>query len=171
MAQQASEPMSDGLVQLADNLDEPRGLCFDIPGFRASIDTHIPVQAHTCKPDPDSREDGLFVTDYPREGNIYNQEYDLCLDAVDIVERGNVFMRKCADVASQKFDSSEGYLALTAQDDSQLCLAVSPSPSHPSVLAGTVPETGVTFVARTMALSKCDAVDKKYTQWHLPLND
>lgn len=167
-AQQTSDTKGEGLVELYDNLDEPRGLCFDIAGFRASIDYHIPLQAHTCKPDPDNREDGLFVIDFPQVGNIYNRTYDKCLDAISIVERGNVFMRPCQDAVSQKFDFADHFIAITDNDNKKLCLGVSPSPSHPSVLAGTEPEEGITFVARTMAFVACDSVDRKFIQWRLP---
>jgi hypothetical protein len=154
------------LFQLQADLDEPRGMCFDIPGFRASIDLNIPLQVHTCKSNPDAREDGLFRLNFPQPGNIYNPEYDVCLDTVETVERASVFMRSCTDSVTQKFDwSVDGQLRPL---DTELCLAVSPSPSHPSVLAGTTPEAGVTFVARAMGLAPCADVKDELKQWDLP---
>lgn len=160
-----------GLVQLRSNLDEPRGMCFDIAGFRDSIDYHIPIQAHTCKSDPANREDGLFIVDFPNEGNIYNAAYNVCLDAVSMTERGNVFMRPCTNSASQVFVNDDVGLRPGGLDGSSntLCLSVSTSPSHPSVLLGTTPKPGETFVARTMALATCDSVENQHKQWNLPL--
>ena len=161
-----------GLVQLRSNLDEPRGMCFDIAGFRDSIDYHIPVQAHTCKSDPENREDGLFIVDFPNTGNIFNAAYSLCLDAVSMTERGNVFMRPCTNAASQVWVNDDGGLRPGGADSSNgnaLCLSVSTSPSHPSVLLGTTPKPGETFVARTMALAACGSVENQHKQWILPL--
>jgi hypothetical protein len=160
-----------GLLQLRSNLDEPRGMCFDTAGFRDSIDYHVPVQAHTCKSDPANREDGLFIVDFPNQGNIFNAAYSLCLDAVSMTERGNVFMRPCTNAASQVFVNDDGGLRPGGLDSSSnaLCLSVSTSPSHPSVLLGTIPEPGETFVARTMALAACDSVDNQHKQWVLPI--
>lgn len=160
---------SGKLFQLQASLDEPRGMCFDIPGFRASIDLNIPMQAHTCKSNPEAWEDQMFRLNHPKAGNIYNPEYDLCLDTVRTVERGSVFMRACTDSPTQKFDwSVNGELRSIGTG---LCLAVSPSPSHPSVLAGTTPEAGVTFVARAMTMAPCGDVDDELKRWELPTPD
>jgi hypothetical protein len=157
------------LFQLQGKLDEPRGMCFDIPGFRASIDLNIPMQAHTCKSNPEAWEDQMFRLNYPMAGNIYNPEYDVCLDTVKTIERGSVFMRSCTDSPTQKFDwSNMGELRPIG---TELCLAVSPSPSHPSVLAGTTPEAGVTFVARAMGLAPCSDVDDELKHWDLQSPD
>jgi hypothetical protein len=157
------------LFQLQANLDEPRGMCFDIPGFRASIDLNIPMQAHTCKSNPEAWEDQMFRLNHPTVGNIYNPEYDACLDTVTSIERGSVYMRPCTDSPTQKFDwSVNGELRPVG---TELCLAVSPTPSHPSVLVGTTPEAGVTFVARAMTLAPCGDVHDELKRWALPSPD
>jgi hypothetical protein len=153
----------DHLFMLQAQLGESRGVCFDIPGYRATIDLNIPINAHTCKPNPDAREDMIFRLDYPSVGNIYNTEYEECLDTVESVDRGSVYMRTCTDSATQKFDrAANGELKPMGSD---LCLAVSPSPWHPAVLAGVVPEPGVTFTAKAMSLAPCDDVADELKSW------
>lgn len=153
----------DHLFMLQAELGESRGVCFDIPGYRATIDLNIPIVAHTCKPNPDAREDMIFRLDYPSAGNIYNTEYEVCLDTVETVERGSVYMRPCTDSASQKFErAANGELKPMSSD---LCVAVSPSPWHPAVLAGVVPEPGVTFTAKAMSLAPCDDVAGELKYW------
>lgn len=160
----AQSPKSAGdLFMLSADLGESRGVCVDIPGFRATIDLNIPLVAHTCKPNPDAREDMLFLLDYPLQGNIYNAQYDVCFDALTAVERGTLHVRPCSDSATQKFqreDSGELRLA-----DTDLCVAVSPSPWYPAVLAGVTPEPGVTFVAKAMSLALCGQVVEELKLW------
>lgn len=153
----------DKLFMLQSDLGESRGVCFDIPGYRATIDLNIPIVAHTCKPNADAREDMIFRLDYPAVGNIYNTEYEVCLDTVATLERGSVYMRPCTDSVSQKFDrAANGELSPMGSD---LCVAVSPSPWHPAVLAGVVPEPGVTFAAKAMSLAPCDDVADELKHW------
>lgn len=151
------------LFKLQSDLGESRGVCVDIPGFRATIDLNIPIVAHTCKPNPDAREDMVFQLDYPSEGNIYNSTYQVCFDTVETVERGTVHVRPCTDSITQKFHRAEnGELRAMGSD---LCVAVSPSPWYPAVLAGVTPEPGVTFVAKAMSLAPCAEVAEELKHW------
>jgi hypothetical protein len=159
------------LLQLSDNLDEPRGICIDIRGYRDSLDLHVPVQAHTCKPDPERREDGMFVVEQfdGQSGTtrFRNPTYDVCLDVLSAEERGSIFVRKCSGVESQQFNVSE-LGEIRPVPNPGTCVTVSPSPSHPAVLAGTEIKPGVTFVARAMSLATCKYVNKIYKTWALP---
>jgi|SaaInl5LU_22_DNA_1037371.scaffolds.fasta_scaffold08695_2 hypothetical protein len=155
---------TNNLFTLQSDLDEPRGVCIDIPGFRATIDLNVPVVAHTCKPNPDAREDMLFRLDFPRAGNIYNAEYQVCLDTVETLERGSVYVRPCSNSDTQNFVRGEN--GELRPFGSGLCVAVSPSPWHPAVLAGVVPELGVTFVAKAMSLAPCDEVAAELKNWN-----
>lgn len=152
-----------GLFTLKSDLGESRGVCVDIPGFRATIDLNIPLVAHTCKPNPDAREDMVFQLDFPVEGNIYNAAYEVCFDTLATVERGTIHVRPCSDSVTQKFHRAEnGELRALG---SSLCVAVSPSPWYPAVLAGVTPEPGVTFVAKAMSLAPCDEVADELKLW------
>ena len=153
----------DAQFPLQSHLDEPKGMCLDIYGFRDSINLYLPLQAHTCKPDVTRREDQIFRLNHPMVGNIYNPAHDVCVDAVNVVERGPVFARPCTDSRTQKFDwSANGELHPIG---SELCIAVSPGPSHPAVPPGRTPEAGETSVARSLAWAPCDAVDPELTRW------
>ena len=152
-----------GLFSLKSDLGESRGVCVDIPGFRATIELNIPLVAHTCKPNPDAREDMVFQLDSPLDGNIYNAAYEVCFDTLATVERGTIHVRPCTDSATQKFHRTEsGELRAMGSD---LCVAVSPSPWYPAVLAGVTPEPGVTFVAKAMSLAPCEEVAGELKHW------
>jgi len=155
----------EGMMRLVHELDESRGICFDITGFRDSIDLDVPIQVHTCKPNPQAREDEVFLMNHPQPGNIYNKTYDVCIDAVAVVERGSVFVRPCSDADTQKFDLTDDG-ELRPVGESGLCIAVSPSPSHPAIRSGRTPEPGVTFVARAVSFAACDGVDDSLKHWN-----
>ena len=155
------------LIKLQTELDEARGLCIDIAGFRDNIDTDVPVQAHTCKSNPNAQEDEIFEANNPAPGNIRNPEYDVCLDVISVVNRGSIFVRPCSASATQKFVTNDNG-ELRPAGDSGLCVAASPTPSHPAVRAGRTPEPGVTNVARAMSLAPCNAVDDSLKRWTLP---
>ena len=155
-----------GMVRLLVELDESRGLCFDIAGFRENIDTDVPMQAHTCKGNPNAREDEVFTMNTPNEGNLHNAAYDVCVDVIAIVERGSVFVRPCSDSATQKFVLTDDH-ELRPAGDSGLCIAASPTPSHPAVRTGRTPEPGVTNVARAMSLAPCDEIEDALKHWYI----
>lgn len=160
------------LLQLRDNLDEPRGICVDIKGYRDSIDLHVPVQAHTCKPNPERREDGIFEVLQSESGKtrFRNATYDVCLDVLGAEERGSIFVRSCSGAESQNFVVSDlGEIRPTENESA--CIVVSPSASHPAVSAGTDVKPGVTFVARDMALATCKYVNAKYKTWMIPATE
>jgi len=155
------------LLRLQDNLDEPRGICIDIKGYRDSIDLHVPVQAHTCKPDPLHREDGMFIVEQTGTTRFRNPSYDVCLDVLSAEERGSIFVRKCSEAESQQFTITE-LGEIRPVPNPGTCVTVSPSQSHPAVLAGTEIKPGVSFVARAMSLATCKYVNKIYKTWALP---
>ena len=74
----STSPEHDTLLQLIDPLDEPEFYCVDVPGFRDSLQTDRPLQAHTCKPGAD---DELFLFNRPADGQISMPAYDLCMEA------------------------------------------------------------------------------------------
>ncbi len=162
-----AESENAGLIKLRTELDEARGLCIDIAGFRQNIDTKLPVQAHTCKSNPNAQEDEIFEANVPAPGNLRNPTYEVCLDAITVVDRGSVYVRPCSDSDTQKFVSNDSG-ELRPAGDSGLCVVASPSPSHPAVRVGRTPELGVTNVARTMSLAPCDSVDDSLKTWVLP---
>ncbi len=155
---------NSGMIRLQAELDESRGLCFDIAGFRDNIDLDLPMQAHTCKGNPNAREDEVFVMNHPQPGNFHNAAYDVCVDAIAVAERGSLFVRPCSDSATQKFELTDDS-ELRPAGDSRLCVVVSPTPSHPAVRIGREPEPGVTNVARAMSLAPCDEVEDALRLW------
>ena len=144
-------PPENTLIQLIDPLDEPEFYCVDVPGFRDSLRTDRPLQAHTCKPGAD---DEMFLFNQPAEGQISMPAYDLCMEA----EGDEVYTRPCSESASQQFvHGSDGSLRT---GDGVLCLSVAPGEGAP---AG-----GRSHLWRELKLSSCAEVARNLARWATP---
>lgn len=162
----AQSQTDDGeFIQLKMLLDEERGHCLDIAGAGANIDVLVPLQSHTCKRHFRDRSDELFTMNYPREGNIYNAASEVCLDVVDHVALGTLYVRPCTDSPTQLFEFSGDGELKTAGMDTALCVTTAPSASHPAVRRGRTPEPGVTNVGRLVLLRDCDDVPDELKLW------
>ena len=139
------------LLQLADPLDEPEFYCVDVPGFRDSLRTDRPLQAHTCKP---NAADELFIADRPETGQFLMPAYDLCMTA----EEDQVYTRSCVNTSAQQFVHREDLTIRTAAAD--LCLAVAGGNGEP---AG-----GRSHLRRDLRLLPCSGVEPALSQWLMP---
>jgi len=139
------------LLQLVDPLDEPEFYCVDVPGFRDSLRTDRPLQAHTCKPDA---ADELFIADHPETGQFLMPAYDLCMTA----EGDQVYTRPCANTSAQQFVRRDDLTIGPATGD--LCLAVAGGNGEP---AG-----GRSHLRRDLQLLPCSAVEPALSQWLMP---
>ena len=123
----------------------------DVPGFRDSLRTDRPLQAHTCKP---NAADELFIADQPETGQFLMPAYDLCMTA----EEGQVYTRPCANTPAQQFVPWEDLTIRTAAAD--LCLAVAGGSGEP---AG-----GRSHLRRDLQLLPCSGVEPALSQWLMP---
>ena len=147
----APAPDEDTLLQLIDPLDEPEFYCVDVPGFRDSLRTDRPLQAHTCKP---GAADELFRLNQPADGQLRMPAYDLCMEAAGDL----VYTRTCADSPAQQF--RHGADGAIRTGDGQLCLSVAPGDGEP---AG-----GQSHLRRDLRLVPCAAAERHLSRWILP---
>ena len=123
----------------------------DVPGFRDSLRTDRPLQAHTCKP---NAADELFLADQPETGQFLMPAYDLCMTA----EEGQVYTRPCAALPAQQFVHRDDLTIGPAGED--LCLSVAGGNGEP---AG-----GRSHLRRDLRLMPCSAVEPALSRWILP---
>ena len=93
-----SEPV---MIRLVDPLDEPEFYCVDIPGFRQNVQLQAPLMAHTLK--RFGSADEMFTMNYPKEGQIYAAEYDLCIEASGTKPGAKLMLKKPSDSPLQRF--------------------------------------------------------------------
>jgi hypothetical protein len=80
---------SNGQIHLVDALDDPGHYCIDVAGFGASARIQDALQAHTCKPTDNS--DQTFTLRLP-DGQLYMEEYNLCLQPEDLAPGSGLFL-------------------------------------------------------------------------------
>lgn len=99
------------MIRLVDPLDEPEFYCVDVPGFRQNVQLKAPLMAHTLK--RFGSADEMFVLNYPKEGQIYAAEYDLCFEADGTEPGSQIYLKKPSDSPMQQFIlTDEGKLVL-----------------------------------------------------------
>ena len=146
---------AEGLIRLADPLDEPESYCVDVPGFRDRVRLDAPLMAHTCKP---GAPDELFTLDHPGKGQVYMRAYSRCMEASSREAGAQLLLKPCSGVALQKF--SFGGAGLFRLADSALCLAVAGGEGTPT--------GGPSHLRRDLALVACDGADHALSTWESP---
>ena len=152
----STEEGQQGLLRLADDLDDPQGYCVDVAGFGANIRLDAPLQAHTCKRDSD---DQTFAVG--EDGVIHLVAYDRCLAALGVASGAGVGVVECgAATESQRIRmGDDGRLELALPDWHALCVGVAAGSGEP---AG-----GRNHLRRDLMLYGCDEADQNLITWTL----
>ncbi len=133
-------------LQLEAPLDEPRGLCIDIPGHRDRVDVSRALVVHTCKWDIWNLDERFDAAALGR-GELRMPAYDLCAGAQSPAVTGKVILGDCDRQALRRWTFDNGRLRLAA--DPGLCLTVGPEPSQLTPGGRRLPSR---HVARSLAL-------------------
>ena len=147
-----------GLIQLQDPLDEPEYYCVDIPGAGLSLNLQGALQAHTCK--LSAAEDETFTFNFPLEGQIYMEAYQLCVEADSVAAGAELRLQECTDQPRQRFVYEDGQIRLRDAGTETLCLAIAPG-------AGT-PTGGPSHLRRDLGLRPCAEVEAALSEWKIP---
>lgn len=105
-----------------------------------------PLQAHTCKP-TDNRDEQFTLR--PLAGQLYMEEYQLCLQPDEPVQGSPLYLRECSESPLQSFE-------IFADGSAQFCLAVAP---------GDGEVINPIHKRRDLSLANCDATEPDLMQW------
>ena len=142
------------LIRLVDPLDDPDHYCIDVVGFGSGVQLQQPLQAHTCKP-TDNRDEQF--THRPLTGQLYMEEYSLCLQPDEPVQGSPLYLRECTDSPLQRFDIfADGSIRVGADGPDQFCVAVAP---------GTGEVINPIHKRRDLSLANCGATELNRMQW------
>ena len=91
-------------IYLNNFLDEPRGFCLDIKGYKSSASVERGLQAHTCY----SYQGEVAVDqgfDFARLANqeFYLPNFDICMQAENDQETAELILRSCDKSTLQQF--------------------------------------------------------------------
>lgn len=148
-----SEPV---MIRLVDPLDEPEFYCVDIPGFRQNVQLEAPLMAHTLK--RFGSADEMFIMDHPAKGQIFANEYGLCIEASAAKSGAKLMLKEPSDSSLQKFTlTDKGFLVL--MDHPELGFTID---YKDGTKAG-----GPSHVRRDLNLKKLSESPSNLTTWKL----
>lgn len=151
--QTASADNGTVFLRIAAPLDEPRGLCVDIPGHRDRVNVGRPLVVYTCKWNIWNRDE-RFDKAALSKGLLRMPEYKLCAglaNASDAIDGARVTLGACDGASARRWLFADQRLRLAAATD--LCLTVGPEPSKLTPGGRRLPSR---HVARSLGLAKCD---------------
>lgn len=146
-------------IYLIDPLDEPRGFCIDIQGYKESADIRKGLQAHTCY----SYQGGVaidqgFNFDQINIGEFYIPSFDVCMEAENTNSSSALKLESCSKSNLQKFIMNKNG-SITLEDNKNLCLTISTENSREGG-GGNPPH-----LIRNLTLENCDISQFKYQSW------
>jgi hypothetical protein len=120
-----SETMVDTVeVYLLNQLDDSRGYCIDIKGYKSKARVNKGLQAHTCysyqgEVAVDQGFDALKLT----KNQFFLPAFDVCMEAVSIAAIAKIQLSDCRKGKFQEFELGEkGRIRLVS--NLKLCLTV-----------------------------------------------
>ena len=120
-----SETMGDTVeVYLLNQLDDYRGYCIDIKGYKSKARVNKGLQAHTCysyqgKIAVDQGFDALKLT----KNQFFLPAFDVCMEAVSVAVPANIRLSNCRNGKFQEFEwDDKGRIHLIS--NLKLCLTV-----------------------------------------------
>ena len=163
----AQTPSSSGngasglFLQAVAALDEPRGLCVDIPGHRDRVRLDAALMVHSCKWSIWNLDE-RFATDSFKTGELRMPHYGLCVGAETELAGSSLLLGKCDGRASRHWQFTKGKLRLTVNP--ALCLTIGP---EPSTLTPGGRRLASRHVARSLGLEACGSEAEDRQRWQL----
>ena len=145
-------------------LDEPRGLCIDIPGHRARVNVDAALVVHTCKWKIWNRDE-RFDRQALAKGDLRMPTYGLCLGVEAARDGAKIRLGNCDGAPLRRWTFVDQRLRLTAAMN--MCLTIGPEPSELTPGGRRLPSR---HVARSLGLAPCmgSASDRQLWQFVMP---
>ena len=148
-------------IYLINQIDEQRGYCIDIKGYKLKAKVNRGIQAHTCY----SYQKQIAVDQgFDRKKIMNNQffllRFNVCMEASSIVAPGKLFLKDCNLKDVQKFMlMSDGRISLVS--NKKLCLTASQGESRKG--GGGSPA----HLIRNLLLQPCNDKLMNYQKWNI----
>jgi len=148
-------------VNLVNQIDEQRGYCIDIKGYKLRAEVNRGIQAHTCY-----SYQGQIAVDqgFNRKKIINNQfffpGFNVCMEASSIAAPGKLLLKDCNLKDVQKFMlMNDGKINLVS--NKKLCLTASQGESRKG--GGGSPA----HLIRSVLLQPCSDKLMNYQKWNI----
>ena len=148
-------------VVLIDRLDDPRGFCLDIRGYKQRAKVDRGLQAHSCYSyQGQLAVDQGFDGDGIKTGRFHMPGFDVCMTAQGSEAGAGLGLAKCDGSPQQGFSlTAKG--EIVAKSAPKLCATVAGGESRQG--GGGQP----VHLIRRLTLEPCDAGRSKYQQWRV----
>ena len=152
-----------GEVYLLNTLNDSRGYCIDMKGYKNNADINKSLQAHSCY----SYQGEISVDQGFNVSNISNEEFyiphfKVCMEAEKIEESSALDLKSCDKNNKQKFIlQSDG--KIHPKENLNLCLTISDNFSEGG---GGSP----VHLIRTLSLKNCNDQLSSYQKWGIRIN-
>ena len=155
-----SETM-DGTVEvyLLNHLDDHRGYCIDVKGYKSKSKVNKGLQAHTCysyqgEVTVDQGFDALKLT----KNQFFLPAFDVCMEAVSIAAIAKIQLGNCRNGKFQEFELGEkGRIRLVS--NLKLCLTVAQGQSKKGGGGSPV------HLMRNLSLELCNETLNFFQTW------
>ena len=148
-------------INLVNQIDEQRGYCIDIKGYKLRAEVNRGIQAHTCY-----SYQGQIAIDqgFDRKKIINNQfffpGFNVCMEASSIAASGKLLLKDCNLRDVQKFIlMNDGRISLVS--NKKLCLTVSQGESRKG--GGGSPA----HLIRSVLFQPCSDKLMNYQKWNI----
>ena len=149
-------------IFLLNNLDENRGYCLDIKGYKINADPTKGLQAHTCYSYQGSIAiDQGFDIDRMNSGQFYLPGFEVCIELSPQNDKYEIKLNACdlSNNAQNLKLTDKG--EITFANDPSLCLTASDKKSREG--GGGEP----VHLIRDLSITSCDDQKKVYQRWGL----
>jgi hypothetical protein len=148
-------------VNLLDALDEPRGYCIDMIGYKERAQTNRELQTHTCY-----SYQGAIAADQgvdrklAREGHFRFSHFDVCMTVERARPAERVVLAECGNIVGQHFRlTRENRIVAAARED--LCITVADGEG----IAGRGGQP--VHLRRALRLDRCSDAAATRQRWQL----
>lgn len=151
-------------VHLLNNLNDSRGFCIDMMGYKTNADVNKSLQAHSCysyqgEISVDQGFDNFKITNE----EFYIRHFKVCMESEEIKEGSTIKLSSCDKNEKQKFVlKSDG--KIQPKNNSSLCLTVSEDFREGG---GGTP----VHLIRTLTLESCDDAISSRQKWGFRKNN
>jgi len=149
-------------IFLLNNLDENRGYCLDIKGYKTNAEPTRGLQAHTCYSYQGSIAiDQGFDIDKMNSGQFFLPGFEVCIELSTQNDKYEIKLSACdlSNNAQNLKLTDKG--EITVADDPSLCLTASDKESREG--GGGEP----VHLIRDLSITSCDDQKKAYQRWGL----
>lgn len=151
-------------IYLENTLDEPRGFCLDIVGFKSNADPNKGLQAHTCYSYQGSVAiDQGFDLQKMNEKSFYIPGFEVCMQVESTEIPSEISLNPCTGSDKQKFDFNDnGKIYLEVNKN--LCLTISKDNSRQGGGGNPV------HLIRDVKIEMCNPSFEVYQRWGRRIN-